>query len=258
MPSSQTNGELLLPKHFHTAHIETLPFYPLPARKRMMRYKPAIAFEFINKFKSAEEITLSKYIGLSEKEESEINQAEELVINDLLRKNAIHFIYRNQYHPECRRKILIEILKTTMVKNIRSKGYILHYEFEKLIPETTKELFSVINTFIETLLMQTGKEVYKYLSDQLHINGMSGMISSFDYFLLRYKDLWSRCELQGNKLFVEKIEQEMAIITCISTIKRNSKSPKEEINTKITLQKKKNWWIIYSLESESFPEIKYH
>ncbi|HOS49620.1 MAG TPA: hypothetical protein PLG57_13330 [Bacteroidia bacterium] len=255
MQPSQVKRELLLPKNIFTGQTETSPFYPLPARRRMMKYKPSLADDFIRKFKTAEEISLREYIGLENIGRHDIDQAEELRINNLLRINAIHINYRHQYQAFYRRMLLSEVLTSTKVKNIRSRGYILQFEFEDIIPESAREVMKAANEFITILFNDNGNKAYKYLSEQLHINGNSGMFSSFDYFMLRFKDLWSRCELLSTKLEVEKIDKEVAIIGCRSAIKRNSKSPKEEIHTQLKLLKRKEWWTIYSIESDSFPEI---
>lgn len=255
MQPTSTKGGLLLPKKFFAGNIETSPFYPLPARKRMMKYKPSLADDFIRKFETAEEITLREYIGLNNPDFTEINIAEELVINDLLRKNAVHITYRHHYQPAYRRLLLNEVISHTMVKNIRSQGYILQFQFEELLTEQTKQVLKTVNEFIEILFKESGTNAYLYLSEQLQINGISEMFGAFDYFLLRFKDLWSRCELINNKLEVEKIDKEVAIITVKSIIKRNSKAPKEEICTKLKLIKRKEWWTIFSIEGASIPII---
>jgi hypothetical protein len=246
---------LHLPKDFLNRQTETSPFYPLPARKRMMKYKPSLADEFIRKFKTAEEISLREYIGLENANRVDIDATQELIINDLLRSNSIHINYRHQYHPIYRRLLLNEVISQTKVKNIRSRGYILQFAFEDLIPDSAKEVIAAANDFIYILFNEQSSKTYKYLSEQLQINGKVGMFGSFDYFLLRFCDLWSRSEWLSNKMEIDKIDKEVAIIGCRSTIKRNSKSPKEEIYCKLKLIKRQNWWTIYSIESESFPDI---
>ena len=188
MPTPQIKANLLLPKNFHTGHYETCPFYPLPARKRMMRYKPSLADEFINKLNAADEISLCEYLGIENLSPSRLTLSEDQVIYNLLKKNAVHFNYQHQYYPECRREILSQILTHTKVKNVKFRGYILQFDFEALLPESTKAVMLVATTFIEVLLKQPGKSIYQYLSEQLEINGTTGIFTSFDYFLLRFND----------------------------------------------------------------------
>jgi hypothetical protein len=253
-PTSIKEG-LLLPKNFFSRQTETSPFYPLPARKRMMKYKPSLADEFFRRYKTAEEISLREYIGFANENGGDIDATKELIINNLLRSNAIHINYRHHYHPIYRRLLLNEILSITKVKNIRSRGYILQFAFEELLPESAKEVIAAANDFIFILFNEQSSKTYLYLSEQLQINGKTGMFGSFDYFLLRFRDLWSRSEWLSNKMEIDKIDKEVAIIGCRSTIKRNSKSPKEEIYCKLKLIKRQNWWTIYSIESEFFPDI---